>query len=188
LDTVVTILLQGAFYAVFAAVVARYLRRRSQLNRDVVLAFGSVAGLFLLTIASSLIPGSDPLQTISSVLLVAQPFLTVRLVGHFGRVAAPLVVLALVGFLVAAGLVIIGITGNRPALLYVVALHRFLRWRVPDYSAERHLAGVLYLFVRGMTGPETPLVDGMPCGVFAWRPSGALVEALSDAFDRGTAP
>ena len=74
------------------------------------------------------------------------------------------------------------------ALLYVVALHRFLRWRVPGYSAERHLAGVLYLFVRGMTGPETPLVDGMPCGVFAWRPSGALVEALSDAFDRGTAP
>ena len=39
-----------------------------------------------------------------------------------------------------------------------------------------HLAGVLYLFLRGMTGPDTPRVDGAPCGVFAWRPPGALVD------------
>ena len=71
------------------------------------------------------------------------------------------------------------------ALLYLVALHRYLRWRLPGYSAERNLAGVLYLFVRGMTGPDTPVVDGMPCGVFTWQPSPALVEALSDVLDRG---
>ncbi|HWC26730.1 MAG TPA: UvrD-helicase domain-containing protein [Solirubrobacteraceae bacterium] len=71
------------------------------------------------------------------------------------------------------------------ALLYTVALHRYLRWRLPGYDAERHLAGVLYLFVRGMTGADTPVVDGRPCGVFAWRPPGALVEELSDLFDRG---
>ena len=71
------------------------------------------------------------------------------------------------------------------ALLYTVALHRYLRWRVPGYSADRHIAGVLYLFLRGMTGPGTPSVDGRPCGVFAWRPPGALVEALSDVFDSG---
>jgi exodeoxyribonuclease V beta subunit len=70
------------------------------------------------------------------------------------------------------------------ALLYTVALHRYLRWRLPGYSAERNLAGVLYLFVRGMTGPETPVVDGVPCGVFTWQPSAALVEALSDVLDR----
>jgi len=71
------------------------------------------------------------------------------------------------------------------ALLYTVALHRYLRWRVPGYSADRHIAGVLYLFLRGMTGPRTPVVDGEPCGVFAWRPPGALITALSDLFDRG---
>jgi exodeoxyribonuclease V beta subunit len=71
------------------------------------------------------------------------------------------------------------------ALLYVVALHRFLRWRLPGYAPERNLAGVLYLFLRGMTGPETPVVDGARCGVFEWRPSGALVEALSEVFDTG---
>jgi exodeoxyribonuclease V beta subunit len=69
------------------------------------------------------------------------------------------------------------------ALLYTVALHRYLRWRLPGYDPERNLAGVLYLFLRGMVGPETP----PGCGVFAWRPPAALVEALSDVLDRGEA-
>ena len=62
------------------------------------------------------------------------------------------------------------------ALLYAVALHRFLRWRQPGYDPERHLGGVQYLFVRGMVGPQTP----PGCGVFDWRPPAALVLALSD--------
>jgi exodeoxyribonuclease V beta subunit len=72
------------------------------------------------------------------------------------------------------------------ALLYTVALHRYLRWRVAGYSPEQHLAGVLYLFVRGMVGESTPLVDGVPCGVWSWQPPAGLVEALSDLFDRGS--
>ncbi len=71
------------------------------------------------------------------------------------------------------------------ALLYTVALHRYLRWRLAGYSPEEHLAGILYLFVRGMVGASTPVVDGHPCGVFSWRPPAMLVEALSDLFDRG---
>ncbi len=69
------------------------------------------------------------------------------------------------------------------ALLYAVVLHRFLRWRQPGYDPERHLGGVLYLYLRGMCGRETPRVEGEPCGVFAWRPPVALVEALSDLLD-----
>jgi exodeoxyribonuclease V beta subunit len=71
------------------------------------------------------------------------------------------------------------------ALLYTVALHRYLRWRLPGYDPERHLAGVLYLFVRGMAGADTPVVDGTPCGVFAWTPPGAVVQTLSDVLDEG---
>jgi exodeoxyribonuclease V beta subunit len=71
------------------------------------------------------------------------------------------------------------------ALLYLVALHRYLRWRLPGYEPERHLAGVAYLFVRGMTGAQTPELDGQRCGVFAWRPPAALVSELSDVLDRG---
>jgi len=71
------------------------------------------------------------------------------------------------------------------ALLYAVVLHRFLRWRQPGYDPAQHLGGVLYLYLRGMCGPDTPLVDGEPCGVFAWRPPVALVEELSDLLDGG---
>ena len=69
------------------------------------------------------------------------------------------------------------------ALLYTVVLHRFLRWRLPDYDPATHLGGVLYLYLRGMCGTDTPIVDGSPCGVFSWRPPVALVEELSDLLD-----
>jgi exodeoxyribonuclease V beta subunit len=66
------------------------------------------------------------------------------------------------------------------ALLYSVVVHRYLRWRVTGYDPATHLGGVLYLYVRGMCGPGTPEVDGVPCGVFSWQPPAALVLALSD--------
>jgi exodeoxyribonuclease V beta subunit len=69
------------------------------------------------------------------------------------------------------------------ALLYAVVLHRFLRWRVPNYHPESHLGGVLYLYLRGMCGPQTPRVDGRPSGVFQWRPPPELVTELSDLLD-----
>ena len=69
------------------------------------------------------------------------------------------------------------------ALLYAVVLHRFLRWRLPGYQPEVHLGGVLYLYVRGMCGPDTPVVDGNPCGVFSWQPPAPLVVEISDLLD-----
>jgi exodeoxyribonuclease V beta subunit len=38
---------------------------------------------------------------------------------------------------------------------------------------------VLYLFLRGMCGPDTPVVDAMTCGAFAWSPPPQLVLDLS---------
>ncbi|HUC36494.1 MAG TPA: UvrD-helicase domain-containing protein [Acidimicrobiales bacterium] len=72
------------------------------------------------------------------------------------------------------------------ALLYLVALHRYLRWRMSGYDPERNLGGALYLFLRGMLGPSTPRVDGRPCGVFAWTPPAALVTEVSDLLDEGS--
>lgn len=69
------------------------------------------------------------------------------------------------------------------ALLYAVALHRMLRWRQPNYDPAVHLGGILYLFVRGMAGPDTPRVAGMPCGVFGWRPPASLIVELSELLD-----
>lgn len=73
------------------------------------------------------------------------------------------------------------------ALLYTVALHRYLRWRLSDYDVRRNLGGVLYLFLRGMLGPQTPTVGQTPYGVFTWRAPARLVEALSDVLDAGGA-
>ncbi|MFE2999542.1 UvrD-helicase domain-containing protein [Nocardia sp. NPDC059246] len=61
------------------------------------------------------------------------------------------------------------------AILYSVALHRYLRWRLPGYDPAAHLGGIRYLFVRGMVGPDTP--DG--CGVFDWLPPADLIVELS---------
>jgi exodeoxyribonuclease V beta subunit len=72
------------------------------------------------------------------------------------------------------------------AVLYLVALHRYLRWRLPDYDPSVHLGGVFYLFIRGMVGPDAPTVAGLPCGVFAWSPPAALVTGLSDLLDQGS--
>ncbi|PID96560.1 MAG: exodeoxyribonuclease V subunit beta [Actinomycetales bacterium] len=71
------------------------------------------------------------------------------------------------------------------ALIYSVVAQRFLRWRLPGCQPERHWGGVLYLFVRGMCGPGTPVIDGHRTGVFSWRPPVRLIEALSDLFAGG---
>ncbi len=69
------------------------------------------------------------------------------------------------------------------AVLYVVALHRYLRWRVAGYDPATDIGGVFYLFVRGMTGADVPRADGQPFGVFSWQPPAALIVALSDLLD-----
>jgi exodeoxyribonuclease V beta subunit len=69
------------------------------------------------------------------------------------------------------------------AVLYLIALYRFLRWRRPGRDPDDELAGVFYLFVRGMLGPATPLVDGQRCGIFAWRPPAGLIGALSEVLE-----
>ncbi len=67
------------------------------------------------------------------------------------------------------------------ALLYLVAAHRYLRWRVPDYRYEEHLVGAKYLFLRGMVGP-----GGADTGIVTLRPHGPLIAALSRLLDGGT--
>jgi exodeoxyribonuclease V beta subunit len=72
------------------------------------------------------------------------------------------------------------------ALLYAVVLHRFLRWRLAGYDPATHFGGVMYLYLRGLCGPDTPTVDGETCGVFSWQPPVSLVEAVSELLDDGS--
>ena len=63
-------------------------------------------------------------------------------------------------------------------LLYSVALHRYLKKRVPDYQWETHIGGAYYLFIRGMM-PKNVENRG---GVFENKPNLALIEALDGLF------
>jgi exodeoxyribonuclease V beta subunit len=69
------------------------------------------------------------------------------------------------------------------ALLYAVAVHRYLRWRQPGYDPALHLGGAGYLFVRGMTGAQVAHTGDDPHGVFSWRIPPELVTELSDLLD-----
>ena len=68
------------------------------------------------------------------------------------------------------------------ALVYSVALHRYLQWRQPGYDPNIHLGGAAYLYIRGMTGHSTGEPTPRPYGVYHWRPETALVLALDALF------
>lgn len=68
------------------------------------------------------------------------------------------------------------------AHLYLVALHRYLAWRLPGYAPERHLGGYAYVFLRGApgeAGAQAP--DGAVPGMFVERPPLGRVLALDAA-------
>ena len=58
-------------------------------------------------------------------------------------------------------------------LFYTLALHRYLRRRIPDYRYDTHFGAVIYLFLRGV---DPTAGDGS--GVYRTRPDVALIEAL----------
>ncbi len=60
-------------------------------------------------------------------------------------------------------------------VLYLLALHRLLKARLPDYDYERHVGGAVYLFLRG--------VDSASGGAFTDKPPRALIEQLDALFD-----
>ena len=67
------------------------------------------------------------------------------------------------------------------ALLYTVALHRHLKLRLPAYNYDTHVGGHLYLFLKGMLGPNTPRYQGAALGVYSDRWPAETVLALDAA-------
>ncbi|SDS49719.1 DNA helicase/exodeoxyribonuclease V, beta subunit [Pseudomonas oryzae] len=59
-------------------------------------------------------------------------------------------------------------------VLYLLALHRQLQLRLPDYDYDTHVGGALYLFLRGSQAPGQ--------GIHHARPPRALIEALDALF------
>ena len=61
------------------------------------------------------------------------------------------------------------------AHLYLVALHRFLCWRLQGYNPERHLGGYVYAFLRGLPDTKSPTHGARSAEPPAFTP-GVLVE------------
>lgn len=63
-------------------------------------------------------------------------------------------------------------------LFYSLALFRFLKCTLHDFSYEKDFGGVMYLYLRGMNSNNT-----VSPGQFYVRPSEELIKRLSDLFD-----
>ncbi|KGG20017.1 UvrD-helicase domain-containing protein [Prochlorococcus marinus] len=57
------------------------------------------------------------------------------------------------------------------AHIYLLALHRFLNWRLPEYSPQKHLGGYIYVFLRGL-----PDKGDLEEKIFSQRTPGLIVE------------
>jgi exodeoxyribonuclease V beta subunit len=62
------------------------------------------------------------------------------------------------------------------AILYTLALHRWLQYKLPNYNYHTHIGGAYYLFIRGMS----QTVPGN--GVYFVLPEKSMIEALDDLF------
>jgi exodeoxyribonuclease V beta subunit len=68
------------------------------------------------------------------------------------------------------------------AHLYLVALHRYLDWRLSGYDPSRDLGGYVYVFLRGTPGPEAEAqLPGPIPGMVVERPPLARLLALDAA-------
>jgi exodeoxyribonuclease V beta subunit len=63
--------------------------------------------------------------------------------------------------------------------LYLLALHRLLKLRLPDYDYDQHIGGALYFFLR--------LVDQPGGGLYHDRPPRQFIEELDAYFSGGAA-
>jgi len=59
-------------------------------------------------------------------------------------------------------------------VIYLLALHRLLKARLPDYDYNTHVGGAVYLFLRGCDAPGA--------GAFTERPEKSLIESLDRLF------
>ena len=63
-------------------------------------------------------------------------------------------------------------------VLYLLALHRLLKARLPAYDPDRHLGGAVYVFLRGVCAPSQ--------GLHVERPPRRLIETLDTLFAGGS--
>ncbi|TAJ99870.1 MAG: response regulator [Chloroflexota bacterium] len=140
-----TILIEAAFGLVFLAALREWWRRRDALSLDVVLVFGTLIALFVVSAVTQLVGALPTLVTgVAISALLAQPGLTLRLAAHVRPIPRVVLVAAIIGWAVTAlPLAVLGSDAPRPLLLGAVAV-----FGVTDVTAAAYLAAA----ARGRAG------------------------------------
>jgi len=131
-----TLTVELPFALVFLRALASYVRQRDPLGRDVTLVFSAMAALFVLKVTQEIF-GEPPVlvRNLAALLLLAQPYLTLRLVARLRVVRRRTLFAALAAYAVTAVPTILA--GPRaPAALTLAAVTVFA---VTETLAARHL-------------------------------------------------
>jgi signal transduction histidine kinase/DNA-binding response OmpR family regulator len=100
-------LIEALFVLVFLRTLVAYLARRDPLQRDVTLVFSAMAVLFVIALVRKFVPSAPVLfDTLASAMLLAQPFLTLRLAARLRRVPRWLSAAAFLGWVVSSALLV----------------------------------------------------------------------------------
>ena len=137
LDAAITIAIELLFALVFVVSLLGYVRRRDPLSRDLVLVFGAVGSLFVVQLIGFAL-GSTPtwLSAASILLLLAQPFFTLRLAARLRPIPHALVLGALIAYLATAIPLVLGPRPVPPGItLAAVAV-----FGITDFIAAAYLA------------------------------------------------
>jgi PAS domain S-box-containing protein len=98
----ITTALQLAFYVLFGVSVLQYVRNHGPLELSVMAVFGSIAALFALTFLNTVSPTIAPVaRPVLIALLLAQPFLVLRLIAQIRPVRATIMRIALLSVVAA---------------------------------------------------------------------------------------
>ena len=104
-DALLQYLTWAVYGAVFVAVAARAVRLPTRAHADIALFFGDAALLILLGAAAALAPPPRWLSVVTAALLLALPWLLLRLVAEFAAVPSWIAAGAPAGWLLAVGAV-----------------------------------------------------------------------------------
>jgi hypothetical protein len=132
-----TISIEAAFGLVFLAAVREWWRRRDALSLDVVLVFGTLIALFIVSAVTQLVGPVPRVVTAGAIVaLLAQPGLTLRLAAHVRPIPRAVLVAAIIGWAVTAlPLAVLGSDAPRPLVLGAVAV-----FGITDVTAAAYLA------------------------------------------------
>ncbi|MFL5646558.1 MAG: ATP-binding protein [Chloroflexota bacterium] len=192
----VALLIQAVFYLLFGVALWRYVRHPAAVERGVVAVFSTTAALFLISFISTFSPGlADIVRPLSITLLLAQPYLIVRLLGQIWTVPAWYQRAAFLAFVLSTVAVLVLGSRNTLAIVGVIAYFgitellaarqflRIAREREGAHQLRLNLAGMATAMfgaaiVLGAAGSAAGGAAGSPASVQVVSRLIALVAAL----------